>query len=332
MIDFAYPYSLDTFKSVFNKNNLELKDIIPITISFDLNKYIPSGSPGVVLKSSLLAAKENQLQSIQAAFPFPTKKGLSPGIVIDVNYKNLYLLPQKNLIRDHKIKIIDTFEKDKLRDIGNYVADNAAITFTFSNLKATSVFWESIPYLCSTYKYTTFFYHLAGGRKRESSKEEFIPFVSFIDLPYCIPVFDYRKIDGMGVCCGFVYKNGYEKDGEIIYTTNTIDTLYFILSNHQANILYMDGVKLGDSAKIDMNILSYMSHFIETETIYKKRPNLLGKVKKVSQKSDMLQGMFTDVKVESKNINITNAPIYFKTSFVKTIRGDNKKCAEFLEY
>jgi hypothetical protein len=309
MTDFAHPYSLEKFKSAFNMNNLELKNVLPVTISFDPNRYVPSGSPGVILKNNLLAAEKNQL--VRVLFPFPTKRGLSPGIAIDVNYKNLHLLPQKNLIKNHKVKIIDTFKKDSLCDIGNYVTTNAAITFTFSDLNAASIFWKEIPYLCSIYKYTSFFYHFGGGRKRKNSKEKFIPFVSFIDLPYCIPVFDYRKIDGMGVCCGFINKNEYEENGKIISLTTIVDTLYFILSNHKANILYMDGIKLGDSAKIDTGILSYMSSFIEIEILYKKakkQPNLLDKTEKELQENDV----FCDtLKTEIKK---SNNPIYYTIS------------------
>lgn len=303
MIDFAHPYSLEKFKSAFNTNNLELKNVLPVTISFDPNRYVPSGSPGVVLKNSLLATERNQL--VRVLFPFPTKKGLSPGTIIDINYKNLHLLPQKNLTKDHKIKTINAFKKDNLYDIGNYVTTNAAITFTFSDLNAASMFWKEIPYLCSIYKYTSFFFHFGGSRKRKNLKEKFIPFISFIDLPYCIPVFDYRKIDGMGVCCGFMYKNEHEENGKKITSTTVVDTLYFILSNHKTNILYMDGVKLGNSAKISTDMLNYMSNFIEIEILYKetkKQPNLLNKTEKELQENNVLQ---------NRKIN---TPIYYTIS------------------
>lgn len=311
MIDLTHPYSLESFKSTFN---IELGDFIPVTISFDPNRYLPSGSPGIVLKDYLLSAKKHQ--TIRVLFPFPTKKGIAPGAVVDINHENIHPLSPKSLITNHKIKAVDKFEKNKLYSINKYVADNAAITFTFSNLKAAALFWKDIPYLCSTYKYTALFYHLGGGRKRKNPEEKFIPFVSFIDLPYCIPVFDYRKIDGMGVCCGFMYKKGHEENGKILYTTTTVDMLYFILSNHQANILYTDGVKLGSSAPLGIDILNYMYHFIELEMAYKKQ-------QKIPQKSDPpsilpSQGIISDVKVEAKENNYTNASYYTAYSTTST--------------
>lgn len=296
MENFTHLYSLDAFRSAFNINKLELEDLTPVTISFDPNRYIPTGSPGVTLKNSLLTNNKNRL--IRVSFPFPTKRGIAPGALVDTNYKNLYPLPQKSLIKGHKIKTIDTFKKDRLRDIRNYVSTNAAITFTFSNLDAALTFWKDIPYLCSIYKHTVFFYHLAGGRKRKSATEEFIPFISFVNLPYCIPIFDYRKIDGMGICCGFIYKKRYKEDGKVKYRTITVDTLYFVLSNYQANVLYIDGVKIGTSAKIDINILNYMMRFIQDEVGYKNTPNKASKI-------NTIQKVLSNVEIDPKEASIS---------------------------
>ena len=310
MIDPTHPYSLEAFKSTFG---MAIKDIIPVTISFDPNKYMSSGSPGVTLKSSLLDARRNQL--IRVSFPFPTKKGIAPKTFIDINHKNVYPLPPKNLINNHKIKVVDEFKKSRLYDIGEYVTTNAALTFTFPNLKTAYMFWENIPHLCHMYKYTAFFYHLGGGKRRKSPKEEFIPFVSFIDLPYCVPIFNHRKINGMGVCCGFMYKKEHNNNGKITYTTTTVDTLYFILSNHKTNVFYIDGVKLNTPEKIGKDILNYMQHFIETEMAYKKQPD---KIEEEIQKNDSLpplppQKLFTNIEVGDKAINYADIPISYTT-------------------
>lgn len=106
MLNPTHPYSLEVLKSVFGT---EIRDIIPVTISFDPNKYISFGSPGVALESKLLNARRNQL--VQVSFPFPTKKGITPKTSIDINHKNIYPLPPKNLINNHKIKVVDEFKK-----------------------------------------------------------------------------------------------------------------------------------------------------------------------------------------------------------------------------
>lgn len=279
MKEIAHLYSLEEIRHSFNITKIE--EVVPVTISSDPNKYVPSGSPGIATISSLVQDKKlkNTLfgdergKFVSVSFPFPTKVGNPGKLYTEVYQENIRPLPQKNLITNHKIKTIEEFEKDKLREIGNYVASNAAITFVMPDLSNVSEFWNNIYNLCSKYKYTVSFNHSVGARSRQFITDEFIPFVSFIDILYCIPIFDYRKIDGMGVCCGFMYKNDHEKNRETVI----IESVYFVLSNYQANLLYLDGVTIGIPTKINANVLNHMLSTIEKEINYR---NLTSEKKK----------------------------------------------------
>ena len=114
--------------------------------------------------------------------PFPPVAGSLPGTYIRVHHKNLYPLPPKNLIINHKVKTVDMLNwRDNFRSIRNYITNNAAITFLIPNLLNAITFWDSIHNLCSKYKYTVHFYHSISIRQRKLLTDEFIPFVTFGD-------------------------------------------------------------------------------------------------------------------------------------------------------
>ena len=279
-------YSLDKFKYMFHRdpliheNPLSLEDFVPVTIAFDLNKYVSAGSPGVTLKTNLLNDSDEK-GIAQVIFPFPTTPSIVPGTQIEIKRKNLYALPEKNLIANHKIKTIPIFQKDKLKDIKKYVSINGAITFIIPDLVKSANFWLDISDLCSKYKYTMSFYHFTRLHEQNyhpftrlrDQEEEFIPFVSFIDLPYCIPIFDHRKIDGMGIRCGLIYKKTYKENGKIRHEIEDIKTLYFVVSNYQTNFLHVDGAQIGMPSNINTSIIKELATFIRDEINFKDPNN-----------------------------------------------------------
>lgn len=272
-------YSLSTLKQTFDIKTLD--DVIPVTVSFDPNKYIPSGSPGVVNKNVLFNTTRPEGRSVSVLFPFSPRAGITPGTCTKIHRKNIYQLPQKKLIVEHKVKTIDMFNVKKLSKIRDFVNDNAAITFTLFDPTFASEFFANVPNICSKYKHSTFFYHygegLAGNMR--NADDVFVSFVSFIDINYCIPIFDHRKVDGMGVYCGFMYNNAKNGKGSVL-----IDALCFVLSNHRENLFYTDGAKVAMESKISVDVLKYMIQRIKLKSQCKAEESTADKVKKI--KSD----------------------------------------------
>lgn len=290
-MEISHLYSFSKLKQAFGIKTLD--DVIPVTISIDPNKYIPSGSPGVVNKNTLLNIGCPEGKLVSVLFQFPPKAGVTPGTCIKIHSKNIYQFPQKKLIVGHKVKTIDMFNVKKLRKIGDFVKDNAAITFALSNTTSASEFFANIPNICSEYKYSTFFYHHGEGLSGHirSADDVFVSFVSFIDINYCIPIFDHRKVDGMGVYCGFMYNN---KDGK---GSVLIDMLCFVVSNHRENLFYTDGAKVASESKISVDILKYMIQNIKLKSKCKIEKKVIGKKKKA--KSDGIIYVNTAEKLES---------------------------------
>lgn len=275
MEEIAHPYSLETLKKTFNIKTLD--EVTTVNISMDPNKYIPSGSPGIVLKESLFS-REGMF--VPVLFPFPARAGLAPEVYTEIYNKNLYPIPQKNLLTKHTIKTIDMFYIKKIKHIKEYVKTDGAITFILNDLSNAKEFFINIPLLCSSaYKYEAFFHHYTGQSNIVRSNEnKFMVFVSFIDINYCIPIFDHRKVDGMGVYCGFMCKN--------IKTNNNIliDALTFVLSNYKDNLFYLDGSNVSVPTKINKDVLLYMVQHIVNEMKYLKDKNLKGVIDKNEMK------------------------------------------------
>lgn len=262
-----------------------LDDVIPVTISFDPNKYVPSGAPGLTNKNTLLSEAYPKGRSISVLFPFSPRTGVTPGTCVKIHSKNVYQLPQKNLIAGHKVKIIDIFKAKRLKQIKDFVNANGAITFALLDATSSTDFFSRIPDLCSRYKYSTFFYHCGEGLsdRRRTADDVFVSFVSFIDINYCIPIFDHRKVDGMGVYCGFMYNNKYGKGSTLI------DVLCFVLSNHRENLFYTDGAKVGIESRVSMDVLKYMIQRIKLKSQCKAKKTVTDKVKKAKNNKDMYE-------------------------------------------
>lgn len=292
----AHLYSLEKLQDVFSIDKVE--EVIPIIVSSDPNNYVLPGTPGIILKKDLLKSKtvENKLfdnglfdyKYIPVWFPFPTQIGKTAGTYAEIYYKNIYPLPQKNLITNHKVKVIKIFEGIKFCDVKNFVTTNAAITFVMPDLLHAYNFWLNIPNLCSKYKYTLFLSHLGGSRNRRIDNDKFIPFISFIDIPYCIPIFDHHRVDGMGVYCGFMSKSHNKK-------TMFIDTLCFIVSNYRTNLFYLDGVTIGTPTKVNTNTLKYMLQTIKNEIRYKSSGECLKNDKQQIIKEKLDECLKTDL-------------------------------------
>jgi len=274
-VEISHLYSFNTLKQTFDIKTLN--DIIPVTVSFDPNRHVPSGSPGVVNKNTLFNTERFESRSVPVLFPFSPRTGVTPGTCIKINSKNIYELPQKNLIVGHKVKTIDKFNVKNLKKIRDFVKDNAAITFALFDASNAIDFFASIPDLCSRYNHSTFFYHYGNGLSGHirDADDVFVSFVSFIDINYCIPIFDHRKVDGMGVYCGLMYNNKKNK-GSIL-----IDVLCSVLSNHKENLLYTDGTNIATESRVSNDVLKYMIQRIKLKSKCKMEKAVTDKVKKV---------------------------------------------------
>ena len=257
-VEISHLYSLMTLKRTFNTDNLE--EIVPVTISLDPNKYMPYGAPGITLKDSLMNTKLIG-RRVPVLFPFPPKQGINPGVYTEICSENIYPLPQKNLIAGHKVKTVNSFNIDKMHRIRDYVRENNAITFVLCDLREAADLFQNIPIILSKYKYSTLFNQYGGVSPKGARKPvgEFITFASFVDINYCIPIFDHRKVDGMGVYCGFMYHNG---NNTFSYTTNS---MCFVLSNYGENLFYTDGASIATRTEINTGVLEYMLQRIKCE-------------------------------------------------------------------
>lgn len=299
-MEISHLYSFSTLKQTFDIKTLN--DIIPVTISFDPNRHVPSGSPGVVNKNALFNTECFESRSVPVLFPFSPRAGVTPGTCIKIHSKNIYELSQKNLIVGHKVKTIDTFNIKKLKKIKDFVKDNAAITFALFDASNAINFFANIPDICSRYSHSTFFYHYGDGLSGyiRNTDDVFVSFISFIDINYCIPIFDHRKVDGMGVYCGSMYNNKKDK-GSVL-----IDALCFVLSNHRENLFYADGANVATESRISTDVLKYMIQRIKLKSECKTEKTVTDKMKNYENIYTNVEGnlkVYTNEKTEKKVID-----------------------------
>ena len=239
------------------QKNMKSTNFVPVTISCGRYMRAFVGMPGIVIEKDL-----GMLDcEVPVLFPFPSTTDKATIDISQALSNKLHRLPPKNLVHNHRIKTIDMFAHNKLQEVAKYVKEHASITFIFSDLTGTAAFISEIPYMCTNYEYTVPF-SMRKEKKVETQSfpYEFIPFVNFIDIPYCIPIFDSHKVGGIGVYCGFLYLRADDK-----YVIR--NSLYFILSNYEDNLLYVDGTKVRTEGVVQQAALTHMLEIINSEKV-----------------------------------------------------------------
>lgn len=169
---------------------------------------------------------------------FPPNGHCNVGNSSIVAENDIQVMDTKQLLDDHQIKTIDKFDFGKLEEISEYAKLNGVITFRLQDPDAVINFFKNIAYISDLYKYNIFPIHNTGGYDTSSIHDDIlITTVSFFDMPYAIPVYNTKKIDGLGIrICTF-----WENLSKAERYVNKVDDMYLVVSKSPDNILYVDG-------------------------------------------------------------------------------------------
>lgn len=286
---------------------LKVQNILPIStiaerfkLGFLVGGKFPNGFPVV------FPVTEGEILETFSVFPSyklgwtRNHKILSNGIVV----AKMPELQEAMVIRREKV-----FKKELFPEIREAINRNHPYSLTlFDSNKLTEGF-KTLRDISRTYKHCI---HVLSNnvrypyiKKYKDFTDNVIMIMTFYPLLYCIPVFNMRRIDGMGVVVSFanLYEVIHEENNKGLFSHISL-----LLSNFDENITYVDG-----------NVVNYgataaPSHFDNIISVGCKKPALVEEPKQRVVETKLGPVEYVMSKGPSTKLNDTSYYVYTTSS------------------
>lgn len=240
-------------KSIFpDRPTLNLAHAILVT---DYDQW-PCGTP-VIFDRAVFKAMYTPAVNSFSLFP--------PRANIPVSHQDLNLSKEhfeitklKPICRTYRTLEIEAFDVAKIKNINEYVKTMAGVSFVIKEKKYRQLLAKQLPHIFKPFKYSSLFYYDRFNRKwLDGEDDDFLAVISFVNLPYCVPIFNTKRVDGMGVSYCQAVRKGSEKRHNLLRSFR----LDFVVSNYEENLFVIDG-----SIVNPVNLVSE-AHYREVEKL-----------------------------------------------------------------
>lgn len=216
--------------------NLGCEDYSHAIMTQDVHPW-PCGAP-IVYPSGVKLEIGNNIAAAALISPCQAAVGIDRLNVPAVIVHPVNLTP---LCTSHKVLIVDDFDIGKYDRLLEFIRDVGAISFVIEHGAGRKHLAGSVKQLESKFKYSSLLQLSQwGDRFLDGNDDNYFCVMTFLDLPYCIPLFNMHKIDGVGLSfSGATYKASV-KYGQL----NRAFRADIIYSNYEENVLVIDGVSV----------------------------------------------------------------------------------------
>ena len=275
-----------------NTEDEPLSEIFTFGLSLnDRHSGTPSLSPGFVSTNHILGHDGQVMAAgkIEMVLPFPPKEGFNGRMRINIPRKGFHIVEdQRNLLDNHRVKEIDTFEFQRTEEIAKFVKSNGSLTLLMSDPESAIHFLRNYNHrLLTAHKYVVLIGHNLSGpskglseEKRSIMEDSLTSYVSFLDLPYCIPIFDHRSVDGMGISFGYFWPKETERQRAFMFD----EELSVVVSNHKRNVLFVDGARVNHARYASDGSINHLIRIADYEA--SRRVRLAENIKKMKEKEE----------------------------------------------
>lgn len=149
----------------------------------------------------------------------------------------------ENFIRDHRILDIDFFDPDKVSRLIQYLHDVGSISFVIlGEVGQRSIAADLAKYIVPKFGFHTIMYFNSwmSGKFLAGADDMKLGLLNMFDVRYCLPIFNRRKADGIGVSCSIITKKATIEYGAV----HRLNCLDFVLNNYEDNLMIVDGAYL----------------------------------------------------------------------------------------
>ncbi len=190
--------------------------------------------------------------------PFPAEFDVPPRTMIRVNPNNIVLNPNIYSLDAMKVKEINQFDFQKIKSISKFVKIEKELTLVMRNQQAINNFIKWFYKFKDSYKLSIYRGHTLNMKANinrdplyNGEIKQLILLIKIYDLPQIIPIFNKSYIDGIGIQVALIHPDAVEhnKGFKSIIEFNNIFT------NHEQNVITVDGVYLENSGLVPSKVL-----------------------------------------------------------------------------
>ena len=226
----------------------------------------PCGVPVVYAANSDLSDQENRTPVATLMAP----GGYTSGVELS-NTPNSIICPAefKPIYGNHNVVTVDYFNIRKFDRLIEYIKDVGSISFVVDGKRGHLESLNSVAKLAKKFRYNIMFYFnmWRNSKYLDSEDDKYLCVITLYDLPYCVPIFNTRKVDGIGL--SFAAAPMHSSVGyNTLNRTFRLDAIY---SNYEDNILVVDGAQVNQPNPVSNDVYAELKKFLDAGLPIKKR-------------------------------------------------------------
>lgn len=252
-----------------------------------------SGAPCIVDR---LSWEDVHSGEVRVCFPFPKHRGYAPNDIQIYRRENVIANDEPIFTINNRVKVIEKFDFDKVGDLHNYVDKHGIITFQIWKCPQTATGYDKKKTaeatsnavleflgrfgseLLAKYKYSSTEHYAFSDDYKAKTPGNLLHYLTFISLPNCIPIFNRKRVRGMGLIYRAIKEIETERKGVLV----TASQIALILTDYLDNKFVVDGITLSN---IDPFAKSSLDRIIKIVKANSGKDNKDKKKEKYKEKS-----------------------------------------------
>ncbi|TET61119.1 MAG: hypothetical protein E3J47_05795 [Candidatus Stahlbacteria bacterium] len=183
------------------------------------------------------------------------------------------------LCETHKVKNIDEFDYSQFSTIIKSVKEHGGVSFISNKKAAGFSMMDSIKSIVREYKHSSLFhFNTYGNRFLSGKNDNLLSIISFFDFIHCIPLFNLKKVDGLGIS----FTQTLRKHSQLVGKQVNTFRVDIIVSNYSDNLFTIDGATIDQEYKVKNSLYKEIKSQIKNNLPIQK-DNLKLKSKKQSR-------------------------------------------------
>jgi len=175
-----------------------------------------------------------------------------------VNIQSISPVGLKPLYKNHKVLVVNEFEINKFNRLLEFIRDVGGISIIVEYDGGRKKLAKSIAKLEKLFRYTSLFYYGTWSDKfLWDENDKFVCILTFLDLPYCVPLFNMNKVDGVGLSFSGATIRASKEYGHL-HRTFKAD---FIYSNYEDNVFFVDGIAINSIRPPDSSVYKELDKY-----------------------------------------------------------------------
>lgn len=320
--------ALLNFRAKHLKGNGVIKDIfLPIIIrNAGYRKLGASLVPGCVVEEDLTIYNTpvNGVDGAYVVAPFPSLGNKFPAKTIVVVKKSDILLRdnKKQYIYEGNTKLVESFDESKIPQIREYIRAKGALTLIIKdyNEGIQPFLLEKIKHITEAFKHSTIMHAV---RNRDTAVEvaesieieDLVFHATFVDFDMCMPVFNSKYTDGIGIICEFLCPEYSKSSGHTV----SLGDVMLLVANHSENVFVVDGQTINRHNPVTKDLfegLDYVGKIFKTVQADKK-----AKAIKPKSKTSNVGKVEQTIKISTSANNICSDGTYYTHIYSSSTSG-----------